>query len=322
VVVIGAPVFLLFAAILLVALAPGRSSRTDRTPVDKDNDEQVTPAAEGTLPERKAIDPKEIDKLAENSWTYSYCSDKPMKPGDPELRSSYYLGYMGRGTAKRMRGKVAVIHLRLSSPSMTWTRGKARDVDRAALLAARFFEQKSKEHEVADLDYTPMAWTLSTLFEAPNIAIDRKKRITDASSRELVRRGLKASESSLGATMSSVAATLNQEGYSEVAFLLHLPMKVNAREFAYPAPLLSNVDVAVVFEEPLNELGYVTAHETMHLFGADDLYPLDRFDDQDSADIMRAACLGFGGIRLHDMSAYSIGWRADAPTRAYLTGYR
>jgi hypothetical protein len=72
-----------------------------------------------------------------------------------------------------------------------------------------------------------------------------------------------------------------------------------------------------VFDERLDRLGYTTAHETMHLFGADDLYPLSKFDPHDAGDVMRASCLGYGGIRVNEMSAWAIGWTPNRPDRVY-----
>lgn len=314
--------FVLLVSIVLLAFlhAAVTPHRGAAPAVDHEGDDEATARpADGTkLPARRAVDKARLDRTAERSWLVDECVDEPMKPGDPERRSAYFLGYMGEGTAKRMRGKVAVVHLLLASPSLTWTSGRARDVDRAALLAARFFTTMAEDHGVTDLEYTPMAWRLSTQFAMPEIVTDPSMRIDPEASRALVQSALDASGASLGVTMLEVAATLRGEGFAEVAFLLHVPVKVDAREFAFPAPLL-RVDAAVVFEEPLDRLGFVTAHETMHLFGADDLYPLDRFDSEDEDDLMRANCTGFGGLQIRDMSAFAIGWRPAAPARSYAT---
>jgi hypothetical protein len=150
------------------------------------------------------------------------------------------------------------------------------------------------------------------------LSLDSKHRVTTASSKELVKDALVASEASLGGSMRSVAAALNKEGYSQVAFLLHVPRtEASARDFAYSSPSYSDIDVAIVFDVTLDRLGYVVAHETMHLFGADDLYPLATFDPGDKGDLMRASCRGYGGISIQDMSAYAIGWRSNRPIRNY-----
>ena len=150
------------------------------------------------------------------------------------------------------------------------------------------------------------------------MVLDSKSRLSNAASKDLVRSALTASESTLGESMRAVAADLKKEGYAEVAFLLHVPrVAQSARDFAYSSPLYSDVDVAVVFDEKLDRLGYTTTHETMHLFGADDLYPLSQFDPGDAGDVMRASCLGYGGMRVQEMSAWAIGWRDVRPDRVY-----
>lgn len=314
----------LFFLAILIAIVDGGSSRQHHPIVTAGEDSDPRPAPidmpdGGTgLPAARGLPASDVDKTGEKTWAYSYCEDKPMKGGDVELRENYGGWAMNGGTAKKMRGKVAVVHLLLSSPQLTWTMGKAGDVHRAALLSGRFFEQEAPRYGVSDLDYTPIAWTLPTNFDPPSVVLDSKDRLTNADSRKLVKSALTASEATLGEPMRAVAAQLKSEGYAEVAFLLHVPRVAQAaRDFAYPTPLYSDVDVAVVFDERLDRLGYTTAHETMHLFGADDLYPLSRFDSHDAGDVMRASCLGYAGIKVQEMSAYAIGWVQARPDRSY-----
>ncbi len=182
---------------------------------------------------------------------------------------------------------------------------------------ARFFREQSARHGVVDLEYTPIAWTLSTTLVLPELAVDEHAKLSYAASRRLVGAALKASEGSLGATLQATASALRKDGFAEVAFLLHLPRSVGARDFAYPAYGSSEVDVAVVFDAGLSDLGFVGAHEALHLFGSDDLYPLDRFDEADDTDIMRDRCAALGGSSVRDMTAYAVGWRKERPRRAY-----
>ncbi len=319
-VVLALAVLVGLPAAVLLAMA-GHLRQDESTPrAANDDDEPLDAGAFATphVPERAPVDPSRFDAPAERAFGLSeLCSDTPYPPGHPERRARYDLDYRGLGSAKRLRGAVAVVHVRLASPTLTWTRGGARDVDRSALMTARFVRASSEAHGVSDLTYTPIAWTLPTSFVLPKLLGDPAKRLSDASARDLVRGALRASEAALGGTLSTIATSLRKDGFTEVAFLLHLPADADARDFAFPATSPSEVDVAVVFQSSLEDLGYVTAHEAMHLFGADDLYPLDVFDAGDARDIMRARCRGLSGLRVGDMTAYAIGWRKDRPKRTY-----
>jgi len=328
VVCVGAPLLLTLVAVVAV-VAIGESASTSpeddgttksdpHTPAERNDRfdplDAGSDAAPG-IPQVRAIDKKDIDRRADFVWKTDHCSDEPLVKGNPELRKNYELAYRNQGTAKRLRGKVAAVHLLLLSPGHSWTVGTSRDAKTAAALTGRFFEAQAKLHGVVDLEYTPMAWTVPTTFVVPDIGVDSQRRVQTP--RQLVHDALKATERTLGLTMSSVAASLKKEGFAEVAFFLHLPVETDARDFAYPAPSLSNVDVAVVFHAALDWLGPVVAHEATHLFGADDLYPLDVFDEEDQGDLMRQTCRGFGTLRVRDMSAFAVGWRQDRPKRGY-----
>jgi hypothetical protein len=151
----------------------------------------------------------------------------------------------------------------------------------------------------------------------PTIKVDAKKRVTPESARALVDEVSWELQQVLGTALEDTARHIKREGYAEVAFVVHFPFASGSREFAYPVPL-ADVDLAFVFEEPLDFLGTVTAHEELHLFGADDLYPLDVYDPGDADDVMRAACRGFSAMNVGDMTAYAIGWRPTPPARGYL----
>jgi len=237
-----------------------------------------------------------------------------MAEGNPERRDSYDLSTLNVGTARRMRGKVAVVHLLLSSPSLTWTVKTKAAADGSALLAARFFTEQAKLRGVADLEYTPVAWMVPTNLELESVTVDDTARVSDA--RTMVHAAIAAAETSFGQTFVQIARNLRKdEGAAEVAFLIHLPI-AGAREFAYPAPYLGETDVGIVFDAEPEQMGYTAAHEIAHLFGADDLYNLAPYATADAADLMRMNCpLSFVSVK--DMTAYAIGWENERPARPY-----
>lgn len=283
-------------------------------------DDAPTPPGLVGIPPRTPVDPeRRLDQSTGSVWAASRCRDLPLPAGDIELRQEYDLSYRGRGSARRLRGRVALVHLRLMSPKLQWTIQRVGDVDRSALLTSDFLETRAWASHVQDLEIVSFAWSLATTLELPQVIVDSKGRPTPPSARELVRQSLRASEASLGATMRQLTAILRKEGHDEIAFLLHLPLPTEARDFAYPA-VDGEPDVAVVFAlQDLDSMAPASAHEALHLFGADDLYNLTVFDDRDSRDVMRAACRGFGGFEIREMTAYAVGWRNAKPARAYPT---
>ncbi len=318
---VGVPFAILVGVVLLIASAPSKPEAIRPNAPAEDESAPLDPQTHTPLPAGsvRIPTPRRIEVADDGSGWDGYCgADEPFRPGNPELREAYTKAAFGVGTAKRMRGRVAIVHLLIASRRLSWTMGKARDRERSSLLAARFVEEQAKRHGVTDLEAVPMAWVLPTDFELPELSIDSSSRVDVDSSRKLVKGALTASERTLGATMAGVVAALHADGYAEVAFLLHFPVKTGGRDFAYAVPNgISEVDVAVMFEENLLRLGSRSAHETMHLFGADDLYPLSHLDPADSTDIMRAGCSGLGVQSVQDMTAYSIGWKTTKPKRAY-----
>jgi hypothetical protein len=275
------------------------------------------PTGQTGLPARTAVDPTLFDSTARRDYVMNGCLEPKVEPS--EARGYYSLYYRGHGTARRLRGKVALVHMRIMSPFAVWTMRQSADVDRAALLAAQFFKDQAASFGLTDLDYVPMTWSLSTDYVPPTLAPDETNKLSNAASRDLVANALQASETSIGQTAEAIATKLKTEGYDEVAFLLHLPMKSSAREFAFPAPLHGEVDVAVVFAHPdLGNLAFSTTHEALHLFGADDIYPISRRSEDDEHDMMRDYCRGFGDARIGAMTAYAIGWTDTPPERPYL----
>jgi hypothetical protein len=58
---------------------------------------------------------------------------------------------------------------------------------------------------------------------------------------------------------------------------------------------------------------YAQAHEGLHLFGADDLYNIDKARDYAVRDIMNHLPRYLFEARIDSITAYAIGWLADQP---------
>jgi hypothetical protein len=294
-------------------------------PSPRDDGDDVVDAGvpeKGKLP-AGTLDPAQVDALAENAWKMGSCSDAPQLVSAAERRDVYETSFRGRGSAKRMRGNVAVVNVLLSSSTLPWTLRRSRDAHRAALLTARYFERESKKAGVGDLRFQPLAWTIATDLTLPDLPVDPQKRIADGAWIGLLRSTLRSLERALGRTLSSVVQSLRTDGYDNVAFVFFVPKAVRARDFAIPVPIVEGVDqdVAFVFEEArLDRLGFVETHETAHLFGADDLYPIRRTAAEDENDLMRATCYGYSGMAVRDTTAWALGWTETRPRRPYRFG--
>jgi hypothetical protein len=310
-------------AILLVSsiasLAPsGESGSEDHEPGAAEP-AVVDPVSSTKLPIPRGVSPSNYDKRAERIYRdVGMCSVSPLPPGNPELRTSYNVAWRGRGTAKSLRKKVAVLSIRFTSPGLPWTQGEARDSDRVSLLAARFLMAQAANRQISDLQITPIAWHLhAPTLQLPKLILDKSNRVVN--SLDVSQRLLAAAEGATGRGKRSLVQALKSEGYDEVAVLFHLPM-VGGRDYAYPAESDGDVDNAFVFFQGDRSMIAATAvHETLHLFGADDLYPLSVFDPRDRNDVMREYCEGFPSLTIGDATAWAIGWLPSSkrPERGY-----
>jgi hypothetical protein len=312
-------VVVVFALARVSSCSGGSSSGERASKVDSEEPDLEPDAGEVEL-KKGPLSPNKLNHDARYELTHGSCQRLNNVAPD-EKRDAYQLVWRNAGAAKRLRGRVAVVHLRLRGEGMQWTMGQARTVDSAALLTQKFFEREAARYGVTDLKYDAFVWKLPTNFRPPVLKMNAAHRVDSASADQLVNSGVAASERSLTLPLSQVTARLRKNGYEQVAYLLHLPIVTEAREFAAPAPQSGPSDIAVIYlhsnEGNDSETAFTTTHETLHLFGADDLYPLKRDDEGDQADVMRDWCEGYGDARIQAMTAYAIGFTDVKPKRVY-----
>jgi len=239
-----------------------------------------------------------------------------------ERNRGYYYAYKSLGSAKRLRGKVLVMHLRFTGRRLKFTRLKATEIDEAAMVSSHFVRHQANERGIGDLKYDVASWTLETPFDMPTLRLLPSHMLDESSVRELDRETRAAVETSLGKPLEGIAAEMKtKHGYDEVGFLIYLPVKTEARAFAEPVykrAQAGKAEMAYLFEKAsLGPLSYTVTHEGLHLFGADDLYRIRGLDASEKNDIMNAYCLGLGKATVGDATAWAIGWQDTAPSRSY-----
>jgi hypothetical protein len=237
-----------------------------------------------------------------------------------ERNRTTYFANRGAGSAKKLRGRVLVLHLRVIGRQLTWTRTTATEVDEAAIVSQLFIRGQAKKRGLSDVSYDVATWTLNTSFALPALEVQSDDTFTDASYDELVREVRAALEATFGKSMESTVAELKGRGYDEVGFLVYLPWKTRARAFAEPAHRggRNSAEMAFLFSKnALSRLSATATHEGLHLFGADDLYRIRGIDTTEQKDIMNAYCYGLGTASIGDSTAYAIGWTDAPPVRPY-----
>lgn len=289
--------------------------------------EGVSPIADEDLPVTLPVQPIAIpdrtplvgkpDKVGETAWTSGTCGDFSKERDLP----AYQAG-RSSGSAGALRGRTAALVLKLHSPSMVWTKSAELTVERAALMAQRFYLTQATAHGVTDLRFDLIPWGLRTNYQMPSLNLEANQRLP-SKTMDLIRESSRASiEAALGAKLDRVIQELRRDGYQNVALFVFFPVKTKARNFAVPSYRSAPNDYpeAAYLFAPSSDFGQFAvtlAHEGMHLFGADDLYRIKNVDKRDDDDIMGEYCTGFLRAKVNDATSFAVGWRPAAPVRGY-----
>ncbi|MEO8800765.1 MAG: hypothetical protein ABI551_22940 [Polyangiaceae bacterium] len=313
---VGLPVlFVVIGVGVALALAVSQSGASTTTT------EQEQPI---TLPDTHALTPITTKGTAteEAAWESGYCGDF-----SKERDHDDYVATRNEGSAKVLRGKVAIVNIHLTSPSLKWTKLADSDATQAAQLAQRFLAAEAARYKVTDLRLDVIPWSLNTALDLPGLATGSNDLLTVDTMRFIRDSSRLAVETALGAHLESVVADLRRDGYAQVGFIIYLPVTTQARDFAFMAYNTQPPDdpeLGFIFTPigrnlttEFGHLSVTTAHEALHLFGADDLYRIRRLDKTDAHDVMGEYCTGFKQATLLDATAYSVGWTSTAPKRPY-----
>jgi hypothetical protein len=248
--------------------------------------------------------------------TTGRCVEVPVN----ERELAKYTVYPNAGSARALRGKVALIHLGLGAANgMTETR--ATDLDKVAILQKWFYEEQAKRYGVTDLDLHIVPWPLTEVHPLmPTVAPSSRQLLSRKDEDEIALRARHAAETALGKTLETMVTSYQAQGFTSVGFLVYAPMPGNVRSYAMPLSTKADTpEMAMVFpdERSLDAVAVTVAHESLHLFGADDVYRVKIEDDRDANDLMGESCRGFGTTVIGGMTAYAVGWSAVAPARKY-----
>jgi len=254
------------------------------------------------------------DVETEAAFSKGACDDR-----SSERSRNVYQATRG-GSARRLRGRIAALQIRLGTRSASWTpRGEIR-VEHASLAAARFLTDEAKRHQVTGLRYEVIPWTLVSPYQLPVLTLQPNHTLSQATLEEVERGSRQAVEAALGMTLAQMTKELRAKGYDEVAFLIYFPAESKVRDWARPSGG-SRAELGYIFSPLTTAFGdfsWVISHESMHLFGADDLYRVQNVDEDDKGDIMNAYCTGFARAHIGEASSFAVGWRPARPARRFV----
>lgn len=219
-----------------------------------------------------------------------------------------YKGPYRGGPADELRGKVAVLVVRVETAARPPRRGERRWTELAPVIAARSLEEQARKRRV-ELAVDTYLWPVTTDYdvEAPLPNVEGAPRVD-----ELVRRGSAAVAAASGVDLASAQSMLRSRGYGAVATVLYLPSLQGEQDRALTGP-----DIAVLgYPEAIAAGTFLYAHELLHLFGAGDLYNVRPFDRRDEGDVMAS----FRGLCVGDVTAWAVGWSGQRPARSYWGG--
>jgi hypothetical protein len=241
---------------------------------------------------------------------------------DQERDRGVYNAYRGTGSARRLSGKVAILHFRLRLPDASFGKQSEINVDAASIAAKDFYLQQIERHRQTKPDIDLVSWPLSTPAHVPAILTSGQSRVDAATQKRIREAARRAIETALDSTLEALVRRYRNQGYDEVGLIVYLPVDTQARAFAWFAASGSSQDFAdagYIFAEnkPVGQLAYLVAHEGLHLFGADDLYRVTPEDSNDAKDLMNDTCSGLGEARIGDSTAYGVGWTSTPPARRY-----
>jgi hypothetical protein len=236
-------------------------------------------------------------------------------------RPSYLTAMRGHGAAGALRGRVAIVHVKMSAAGVTWTPTSERSVTLVAAASRDWLIDQARRWRVDDLAIDSIEWPLATRFAMPPIRLDARGRVVGSDGENLRHTTRAAMEAALGRPLDGVVEELRRRGYANVAFVVHYPGgRPGVRDFAVPVGSPgAAAELAYVLEPDWNvaSRSLLVVHELLHLFGADDLYEVRGVAPDDVNDIMNAECDGLGPTHVGATTAYAVGWTASPPRRAY-----
>jgi len=241
-----------------------------------------------------------------------------------ERTNDSYVAFRRKGSARRLRGNVSIIHLRLRSKFGSWSRRRKIATEAAAIATGRWFMREGHRRGHSDLDVTSTVHDLSSTIRMSRLLLKSNGLPSRGDLKTLMDMTKLAIETALGTRLTEVVAAVQDEGADEVAILAYMPVSSDSRSRSVaqrsatrPPPVVPELAYIFTADRSAPSFASTIAHESLHLFGAADLYSVKPSDTRDENDIMAQRCIGFQETQIREMTEFAIGWRTAPPLRDY-----
>lgn len=218
------------------------------------------------------------------------------------------------GPASALKGKVVVIYIFLTDGALQgWSMRKRDFVMNNWAFAEHWMQMNAKKYRT-DLDFVHRLFMVNKNPYIKRLKVgDFNKKFVNA---DKVAQ-LAAENFGFKNIMSFVEEIKKQEKADQAILMLHLAR--DGRSFASRCMFRCQSDAEYVFlmEKPnakfWQSMGYAQAHEALHLFGADDLYNIQKAKYYAVRDIMNYPSSVLDASTIDDITAYAIGLTDNKP---------
>ena len=223
------------------------------------------------------------------------------------------------GPAAELKGKIAVAYVFVKLPgSDDWSIKNRQAAGNAWLQANRWLSDRARDYQQ------------TVRFSQRLFVVDRHpalKRIKINSDRDAQRQAdkiIRVAMNALGAPSARafIQKIKAQEKADQVILLFHVNQK--RRSFAFPCRVACNSyfsEFAFVYEasgfKRWQSMQYAMAHESLHLFGADDLYNINGAQYYSPRDIMNYPSRHLYASQLDELTAWSVGLKKQQPATPF-----
>lgn len=218
------------------------------------------------------------------------------------------------GPAAALKGKIVVVYVFLTDAALqSWSIRKRDFVMNNWAMAEKWMQKNSKQYS-SELSFVHRLFVVDKNPYIKRLQVgDYDKNFINADKvAQLVAENFGFSD-----MLSFMKDIKKQENADQALLLLHLAR--DGRSFASRCMFRCQSDAEYVFlmEQPDSKfwqsLGYAQAHETLHLFGADDLYNIRQAKFYAVRDIMNYPSNILNASTLDDITAYAIGLTDTEP---------
>ena len=238
---------------------------------------------------------------------------------DERNQHSAYRASPDRGPVRVLSGRVAVINLFVEDGGGgTWGLKQRDFMQRARGRAERWLQQRARSY-AAEVSFSHRDFLLK---HSP----DLKRLKVSADSSKRFRQGellLRKAVRELGehTVRSFVKRILREEGVDQAAMMVYLPRKGRSWARRCHGRCSLPAEYSVLMVSPRGSgwqrAEYAWAHESLHLFGADDLYNVKGARYYAPRDIMNYPSRVLMASTLEPLTAFAVGLRSTAPATPF-----